>query len=336
MKKKTHLEILRIIAVYFVILTHTGKRGFTYFTTLRPSFGYLAAMLVPLLCQICVPLFYMISGATLLGKDEPPSVIWRRRVPRIAAVMVLAGLGMYLYYGPKSVGDFFSSLYSRNIIAPYWYLYSYLGFLILLPFLRKMIKNLSDREFLYLFGLHLVFNGLIPMLQYPLGLKLNGSLNVTLVTMNIVIFPAAGYYLEKKELSARKIAALWALTALALAATMVMTHCKILRTGQLSESQVGTFYKSLCLIPTAAVYATVKKLTCPKWLEKAAVTVGSCTFGIYLIEQIIRERCYPVRDAMALWLPELAATLIYTALVLAAAFCVIWMLRRIPGIKRLI
>lgn len=336
MKKKLHLEILRIIAIYFVILTHTGRRGFTYFTTLEPSLGYFAAMLVPLACQICVPLFYMISGATLLGKDETPAQVWRRRIPRILAVTVLASLGMYLYYEPKSGVDFLKTLYSRNVIAPYWYLWSYLGFLILLPFLRKMIRNLSDREFLYLFGLHLVFNGLIPMAQYPPGLRLNGSLNVALVTSNIIIFPAAGYYLERKELTRRHIAALWGLTVLALAATMALTHYKIIQTGQLGEGQVGTFYKSLCLIPTAAVYATVKGLKVPRWLEKPVATLGGCTFGIYLIEQILRERGYPVRDAMARWLPDIPATLVYTALVLAAAFCVIWAVRKLPGAKRLI
>ena len=79
MKRKLHLEALRIIAIYFVILTHTGKRGFTYFTTLEPSFGYFLAICIPLLCNICVPLFYMISGATMLNKDEPPAQIWRRK-----------------------------------------------------------------------------------------------------------------------------------------------------------------------------------------------------------------------------------------------------------------
>ena len=137
-----------------------------------------------------------------------------------AAVTVLASLAMYLYYSPKSPLDFLRTLYTKNVIAPYWYLFSYLGFLILLPFLRKMIRNLTEKEFLYLFGLHLLFGGLIPMLQFFPDLKLNTSLNVALVTTNTVIFPAAGYYLEKKTLSRKHIAALWGLAVLALAATM--------------------------------------------------------------------------------------------------------------------
>jgi surface polysaccharide O-acyltransferase-like enzyme len=347
-KRKLHLEALRIIAIYFVILTHTGKRGFTFFTTLEPSVGYFLAMGIPLLCNICVPLFYMISGATMLSKDETPGQIWKRRIPKYLTVLVLATLAMYCYYGLKDekslcVGDFLLTLYSKNVIAPYWYLYSYLGFLVLLPFLRKMIRTLTDREFLYLFALHLVVSGLIPMGQYWLSegqVYLNGSLNVSIVTMTIVIFPAAGYYFERKELSWKKICLLWLLTVASMAAAVWLTHYKICLTGQMKESQVGTFYKSLCLIPSVTVYATVKKLfdTHPVsgWLEKGILSVGSCTFGIYLIEQILRERGYAVQEWLAQWLTEIPATLIYVGLIAAAGYGIVWLLKRIPIVKKLI
>lgn len=348
-KRKLHLEALRIIAIYFVILTHTGTRGFTYYTTLQPSVGYYFAMLIPLLCNICVPVFYMISGATMLSKDETPGQIWRHRIPKYLAVLVLATLGMYLYYGLKddkamSVVDFLRTLYSKNVIAPYWYLFSYLGFLILLPFLRKMIRNLTDREFVYLFLLHLVFSGLIPMGQYWLSggqMYLNGSLNVSLVTMTIIIFPAAGYYIEHRAaLSGKQLGLLWGAAVLSLTAAVFMTHYKICLTGQMKESQVGTFYKSLCLIPSVAVYATMKKLfdrcTPPQWLQKGILSVGGCTFGIYLIEQILRERGYKVQTFLSKWITEIPATLIYVTLVLIVGYVIVWILKRIPGVKRFI
>ena len=348
-QRKVHLEALRIIAIYFVILTHTGQRGFTFYTTLKPSVGYYLAMLIPLLCNVCVPLFYMISGATMLSKDEEPSQIWRCRIPKYLAVLVLATLGMYLYYGAQkgsamSVGDFLRTLYSKNVIAPYWYLYSYLGFLILLPFLRKMIRNLSDREFIYLFAVHLVLGGLLSMAQYRLSggqLSLNSSLNISLVTMTIVIFPAAGYYLEHRaSFSWKRLLLLWVSTALAMAAVVVLTHYKITLTGQIKESQVGTFYKSLCLLPSMAIYATMKKLfdthTPPQWLRKMILSLGGCTFGIYLIEQILRERGYRVQEWMAAGLTQIPATLTYVALVLLVGYGIVWLLKRIPGVKKLI
>lgn len=349
MKKKIHLEILRLIAIFLVVLTHTGRRGFTYFTTLTPGMGYFLGMLIPLACNICVPLFYMISGATMLGKDEAPSAIWKKRIPRYLAVLVLASLGMYVYYGIKNgaalgVGDFLLKLYSRNMIAPYWYLYSYLGFLILLPFLRKMIRNLTDREFWYLFIVHLVVSGLIPMVQYRLSggqVVLNGSLNLSLVVSTIVIFPAAGYFFEhRKQFGWKQIGLMWLLTVITMAAAMYMTHYKLALTGERAESQVGTFYKSLCLIPTVTVYATVKKRmegrTVPHGVEKLIVAAGGCTFGTYLIEQILREQGYFICDWLAKFVMQIPATLIYVLLVTVTGMLIVWLVKRIPGVGKLI
>lgn len=348
-EKKIHLEVVRIIAIYLVVLTHTGTRGFTWFTQLEPSVGYFLAMCVPVACNVCVPLFYMVSGATLIGKDESPGTVWRHRIVRYLMVLVLACLMMYGYYSlrrdePMSIAGFLTAVYSRNIIPPYWYLYSYLGFLIMLPFLRKLIRGLSDREFLYLMAMHLVFRGAIPMLQYRLSggsLLLNKSLDLFLVTSDLVVFPAAGYYLEQHRLLRwKEICLLWLATAVAVAATLYMTHYKIQLTGQLREDQVGTFYKCLCLIPTVTVYATVKKglsaVRLPQWGQKVIVTLGSCTFGVYLIEQILRERGYKVWQVMAQWLPRLPATFIYVGLVVATATCVTLVAKRIPGLKKLI
>ena len=343
--KKPHLELLRVLAVYLVVLTHTGKRGYTYFTTLKPSFYYFLSMLLPIICNIAVPLFYMISGANLMGKDETPGHVLKKRLPKYLCVLVLASGMMYVYYGALnqkelSVSGFLRIVFSRNVIVPYWFLYSYVGFLLLLPLLRRLIRGLTDKEWRYLLGLYVVFNALVPMLQWRLfqgDLALNSSMNVTMITSDILIYPAFGYYLEQRRLSGKQLGLLWLCALLAVAVTAYMTHYKIMLTGEVDEGRVGTFYKSLRLLPAAAVYASAKKLTkIPRRLEKILCAMGGGTFGVYLMEQILREQGYPICDKMSEFFSPMMAVSAYAAMVVMVCTIAVCLFKRIPGINKLI
>ena len=333
------------MAVYFVVLTHTGKRGYTFFTTLEPSFGYYLAILIPVICNISVPLFYMISGAVLMERNETPWYILRRRLPRYLVVLVAASALMYLYYGRSnpselSVGAFLRTIYTRNIIVPYWFLYSYVGFLLLLPFIRRIVCGMEGREWRYLFGLYLLFNGLIPILQFRLSggeWYINSSLNISMIASDIFIYPALGYYLEQRRLSLRQLGVLWIFALLAVFLTVYMTRYKIELTGEVDEGRVGTFYKALRFLPAAAVYATVRELyTRPHRTDRLVCAMGGCTFGVYLIEQILREEGYPLCDIMCRYLPPLVSVLIYTGIVVMVGALIVWGVRLLPCVKKLI
>lgn len=68
--KKTYIECLRIIAIILVIYNHTRELGFTlYQYTSDACSYYLSVFMIPV-CKTAVPIFLMISGATLLGKKK--------------------------------------------------------------------------------------------------------------------------------------------------------------------------------------------------------------------------------------------------------------------------
>ena len=65
-----HLDILRILACLFVIFNHTADAGFQLFTTYPTGgFVYFFLSFFTVLCKTAVPIFLMISGALLLGRD---------------------------------------------------------------------------------------------------------------------------------------------------------------------------------------------------------------------------------------------------------------------------
>ena len=68
-KRKIYLDFLRIIAIFMVLFNHTGTSGFVLFTVTQRSALYPFYLFNAILIKIAVPLFFMISGVLLLGKN---------------------------------------------------------------------------------------------------------------------------------------------------------------------------------------------------------------------------------------------------------------------------
>lgn len=54
------------------------------------------------------------------------------------------------------------------------------------------------------------------------------------------------------------------------------------------------------------------------------------------MEQILREQGYFVQEFLAVVLTEIPATLLYVGLVLGVGYAITWLLKRVPGINKLI
>ena len=162
MKKKYYLEAVRITAVLLVMYNHSAP--FMSFAT-QHGVQYAVSFFLSLVCKAAVPLFYMVSGALLLGKNESFGELARKRILRIVAVIVIFSLLYYLKFavrGQASVSPirFLLGLPFDVAFLPYWYLYSYLGILVSLPFLRPLAQNMPKNAFWYLIALQIVTESL--------------------------------------------------------------------------------------------------------------------------------------------------------------------------------
>ena len=233
MTKKIHIEVMRILAIAMVIFNHTGTKGFMLFTVNRESVFYWGYMFLAIASKFAVPLFFMISGALLLGKEEAVSKILKKRVLKFFIIMLAGSLVVYIH---KLNGDFstFSfkelgeKLYIGNVTTAYWYFYAYLAFLLMLPFLRKLAKGMSNQEYVYMIGLYLLLQ-VFPVLQLYSLIGLHYNENFTFfIAEQLVFYPLLGYYLEhrlpEEKCNGKSILILAVLSVLAVLLCCVMTH----------------------------------------------------------------------------------------------------------------
>ncbi|MBR6559129.1 MAG: acyltransferase family protein [Clostridia bacterium] len=344
-----HLDLLRLIAIYLVIFNHTGNFGYTLFGSRVDSPFYFVYMATSVFCKIAVPLFFMISGALLLSKEETYKQLFLKRILRITVVLLLISVPYYLWlkrsYG-ISVLSFFTYIYGNSASTSLWYLYSYIGFLLMLPFLRKTVKSMQHKDFLYLFIGYIIMVGVLPSLEYCLSngnVTIHGDFRPVLFMSQSVFFGLMGYYLEyvfdperiKIKIGLTGIV----LSLIVISVTCVMTHFKAVVNGAEGAENLELFFNNFIAVPTVTVYYLVKcfaRRIVNLRIQSGVVLMGSAVFGVYLIEKFIRAFTSVVYTLCLPVVGSFIASLIWCLVVWSIGLIVVMTVKHIPVIKKLV
>ena len=360
-KKTVYLELIRILAIFLVIFNHTGTNGFFLFSVRQGSALYPLYMFLSIACRTAVPLFWMVSGSLLLPKEESIRYVYRHRVLRMLLVLALFSLFQYIFTIWKcsdrfDFAYFLTKLYTDRHATAYWFLYSYIGMLMMLPFLRRMVKSMTGNQFLYLFLLIIMMKGVMPIIQYLVSthpavkaatndssLIMNEKLTSNLFSKSVLYF-IGGYYFGsylKDDALNRKHALVWAGAGIvALIISCLVTQYKINATGLTGQSDAQTFYDNLIAIPTFAIFYNIRLFFCNRTIPAAVQNViflaGRSAFGIMLLENALRIQLAPLLIHLQLMMPALSACLVWVAAIYLTGLLITAVLIRIPGIKKLI
>lgn len=347
-KRLIHFDLLRLVAIYLVIFNHTGDRGYSLFINQTGSPMSLLYMFFSVFCKIAVPLFFMISGALLLKKEESLKQLFLKRVLRIALVLFLSSIPYY-YWLHKANGigiwDFFSWIYSDSATTSFWYLYSYLALLLMLPFLRCMVKSMQQKDFIYLIIGYIVFVGCMPCMEYLIFNETNmlheSFYPVFFMTQNI-FFALLGYFVEHfcdTSLYKTKTiiwCSVWSIIAILV--TCLITFYQG-RTGSTSVADMEKFFNCFIAIPAATVYLIIKNAGVRienKNVCRCMSILGSAVFGVYLIEKIMRSFLSGVYYILNPLIGSFLASLVWCFMVLCFGLIVIIALKHIPFVKKVI
>ena len=353
--KSLHIEFLRVLCIWLVMFTHSATSGFSLYLTQQDSAWFPLYILVPFWVKTAVPIFFMISGALLLGKDEPISVVFRKRVWRFAQILFVFSLlnYLYLYAWPErsvSPARFLSILYTSTMATAYYFLYLYIGFLLMLPLWRAMVRNLTNTHYLYLIGLNLFFVGLVPIVSFLIfrgKAEMNYFLNPLLAVSEPSFYFIIGYWAEhvlpdawltKRNLSRLGLAAL-----LGTVVAAAMTCFYGAAAGGLTEAVSTRFYDSFLFLNSCFVYVAAKYWfrthTVSDFGKRALLFLGSLSFGVMLFEEITRSLTRPLLTRVLL--PHLPGTpfldaVLWISCAFALGLVLTYLLKKIRYFRNLI
>ena len=351
-RRIVYLDALRILACLCVIYMHINERG-QYMFAYREigSALYFAEMFISMFTKMAVPVFFAISGALMLHRQMDLKTLWQKKILRIGTVLALFSAIVYAVAAAQGhaqwgLKTFIFGLYDSTWSYSYWYLYAYLGFLMVSPVLGTLARSLGKRDFLYLLALAFVFRSLLPgmeQLRWEGVHKLNPSLNLSCITADIVIYPLLGYYLHHRmdERECRKIAPLLiAAASLLTAAACYMTYRETTKTWMaIHQNYHELFAPFWC----AAVFAAARGYLAGVGSQSRAAgwisRFSAYTFGVYLLHLLILQNMGPALDAvwnalMAVHLPQAIASAVYCMAVFVICMAPVWVIKKIPGIGK--
>lgn len=298
--KQIDIEIMRIIAAFFVIFNHTGMRGYFLFSTYDGSNSerYWIYLFISIFCKLSVPLFFMISGALMLNRQpQPLKTLLCKKVFHVCAILTVWSFFYYIMLVSKGteafeIRRFLRQLYDSNWNFSYWYLYAYIAFLLTLPLMQQIAQNLSNRNYIYMFSLYALFSMLLPSTQYLIWQgrhSLNINAQVTWISANIFIFPLAGYFLRHRARcfwNKRRLLVLWGINICMICLVCYLTYFRSLITGVCDESNSQVFHNTFVLINAASIFSTLQYL-CDRHVlkpkaEKLIISIGGYIRSIFV------------------------------------------------------
>jgi surface polysaccharide O-acyltransferase-like enzyme len=148
---------LRNIATLMVILIHVAAPVAFQWPDFN-STAWWSGNLWNSLSRPGVPMFVMLSGYLLLGKDYPLGDFLGRRFTRVV-VPALFWMAVYLLYGylgkqdPPDLRTALLRIVESPVHYHLWFIYLIIGLYLVYPILRPWVRQATERDFLYFFAL---------------------------------------------------------------------------------------------------------------------------------------------------------------------------------------
>lgn len=270
------VDLIRALGAFLVVVAHISFHG---------SGSPLVATYYFVLSRIAVPLFFMVSGYLLLGKEESYSDFFRKRALKVFVPFLVWSV-IYLLW--KREG--FDVPFSLKLVASYlikivrgprenhlWFFYALIGLYLFTPILRVFVSKATLRDLFYFCGLWFLVVPVFSFLQEFTPIKIGFELYFVAGYSGYFLL---GYLLGKFEFTRPQLYGLGFLfLLLSIGATLLESRL---------ESDYFSSYLSMNIVlMTCFAFILLRKVQIGDRLNRFLVPLSRASFGIYLAHVIV-------------------------------------------------
>lgn len=281
MKKNllVNYNLLRILAIFFVIATHMLAGVWIADAQTQPMAWHMREI-IRTVTLTSNGLFFMLSGRFILEKFDGniPGFYWKRLVKiGIPALFV-----SFFYYAQNHglslsavyVKDFIKGFLQAQIVGYLWFILALAGFYLAVPFLWRMLKDMTKKELWWLLTVSLAYF----VIQNLYQIFYMEQMLTSYILYSWVIYCILGFVLDKLELSRAQV---FLFLGLGAAGLFLSSIEEIFFTGQnpaLFNYAPSMIFMCMAIYLLVTRYGTV----ITRHLEKPIHFISRYTFFIYL------------------------------------------------------
>lgn len=334
-KRIDYITVLSVISALSVVGLHTNG-VFWQFST---KHYWLTANILECLFYYAVPIFFMITGITLIDFNKRYSLkeYFLKRLHRVVIPFIfwsLMGMVYDLCRFPEhldkvNIWYIINGITSTSFIGIFWFFIPLFGIYMSIPLFSAVPEKHRIPIFKYLIGISFVVIYLIPLLIKAFGLPIKYGLSVP-VGSSCLIYVLLGYVLSRTELTKKQKLLIYAVTAIGFLVHWGGTYFLSMHAGHIVRTFKG--YQNVpCILYSTGVFILLKDLSPGimsfPWLKKLINFLSKYTFAIYLIQffflRLFVDILHVNKYSMTY---RLGGIILITGL----AVCVTWIIRKIP------
>jgi surface polysaccharide O-acyltransferase-like enzyme len=340
-QRSTYIDILNILACFSVVWLHCTGRVFSY----EPSRGWYMSLAFQTIAHFAVPVFFMLTGATLLEyrKRYSTKVFFQRRLIRIVVPFFIWS-GIYILFGLRwntvevtGLWDIIDILLNNKAQYIFWFFYSLIGIYLCLPIVSLVIEHASRKIVVYFCLLCFMGQTVFPLIRHFGGWMITPYLEFPAAAGGFLGYVLLGWLVKTENWSRKMRVVVYIGGFLGAVLTFWATCILSAQKGALDSFWLGYRFPG-CFLMALAIFLLVKHLPWEKWVPKDTKRekmIGVCSrasFGIYLI-QIIFLRYVPSvfhLNINSVWYMIFGTILIYMLCLITVAVC-----QKIPVLRKL-
>lgn len=335
--KKNYISILNVLACIGVVILHTFETGYT------SDANFVFEVLIRAIAYCAVPVFFMITGATLIDYREryDTKTFFKKRLLKVIIPLIIWSIIYFIinfFKGKFSINDLsfkfvFEYFFLVKTNPIFWFFVVIIGIYLAIPVISLIPQETRRKAFLYIIIITFVFNQFLPDLLYHLNLNYNYDLKFPLTYSGWISFIFIGYYIDKYEMVKKHRVIIYVLGIIGFL-TMVVPTIFISYHKNESCSWFDEYYDAPCVLYSASVFLFFKsKINNNQIVTKIMPFfnfVAPTTLGIYVLHIAIRDflRYFYTYSYFGM-------NLVLTLSILTICFIMVKIVQKIPGLRHI-